>query len=337
MQTGSLMFLCCWYQTAHFDTPLAPSYNAGDTQRSFAQAMYPPDDRYVFYQLFGVLTIYWYAVMILGGAVLAAWFGSRRVVLRGYNPDHAWNILALGLVTGIAAARAWYLVNEWGRIEAMRANYDSTWRWLLLGVANPQTGGLAIQGGIVGALLGCYLYTRWNKLDSLAWIDLAAPCFSIGQAIGRWGNFFNREAYGVPMETPQPWGLRIDPEFRVLPEYQDLTAYPVETTRFHPTFLYESIWNVLVLISLLVIERRGRAWLRKGDLALFFGINYSIGRFFIEGLRTDSLCTSGVGGTCEGALRTAQVVALVTIAVCAAILVLRRLWTRPAAPQPLAE
>lgn len=298
--------------------------------------MYPPDDRYVVYQLFGFLTIYWYAAMILGGAILAAWFGARRAVQRGFSPDHAWNILALGLVTGIGTARAWYVFNEWGRFASARASYDSSWRWLLFEVANPQTGGLAIQGGILGALAGCVLYTLWNKLDPLVWVDLAAPCFSIGQAIGRWGNFFNREAYGLPMATSQPWGLRIPQEFRVL-QYQDVSTYPVETTRFHPTFLYESVWNVLVLISLLVIERRGRGWLRKGDLALFFGINYSIGRFFIEGLRLDSLCTNGVGGTCEGALRTAQVVALVTIAVCVAILVLRRLWPQRATPQAVTE
>jgi phosphatidylglycerol:prolipoprotein diacylglycerol transferase len=297
--------------------------------------MYPPDDRYAIYQLFGFLSIYWYAVFILGGAMLAAWFGARRVILRGYNPDHAWNILALGLVTGIAAARAWYVFNEWGRFARARGEYDSIWGWLLF-VINPQTGGLAIQGGIVGALLGCVLYTLWNKLDPLVWIDLAAPCFSIGQAIGRWGNFFNREAYGIPMATPQPWGLRIPQEFRVL-QYQDVAAYPVETTRFHPTFLYESLWNVLVFISLLAIERRARGWLRKGDLALIFGINYSIGRFFIEGLRLDSLCVSGVGGTCDGSLRTAQVVAIVTIVVCAAILALRRLWPRRVSVQPLPE
>lgn len=287
--------------------------------------MYPFDDRYVIDQLFGIVTIYWYAVAILGGAVLAAWFGARRGVLRGYHPDHAWNILALGLVTSIALARAWYVFNEWPRFAEARQSYDSIWPWLFF-VISPSTGGIAIQGALVGAVLGCWLYTRWNKLDFLTWIDIGAPCLSIGQAIGRWGNFMNQEAYGRPMASALPWGLRIDPNFR-LRGYTDLQQYPVETTRFHPTFLYESIWNVFVLISLLAIERRVK-WLRKGDLFLVYAILYSIGRFFIEALRTDSLCTNQIGGECAGALRTAQVVAIVTIVGCAAVIAIRRVVSR---------
>lgn len=292
--------------------------------------MYPPDDRFVVYQLFGFLTIYWYAVMILSGAVLAAWFGARRGTLRGYHPDHAWNILAIGLVTSIACARAWYVFNEWPNFVAARDQYASAWQWFLFRVANPAGGGggIAIQGAIVGAVLGCGIYTNWNRISFLDWIDIGAPCMSIGQAIGRWGNFFNQEAYGRPMIDPQPWGLRIDADRRVAAYPAD--QYPVETTRFHPTFLYESVWNVLVLISLLVIERRFRDWLRKGDIFLCYAILYSIGRIPIEALRTDSLCTNQIGGSCEGALRTAQVVAIVTIVLCAAIMIGRRL-IRPAA------
>lgn len=285
--------------------------------------MYPPDDPFVVNQLFGVLSVRWYAVAILGGAILAAWFGARRAVLRGYHPDHAWNLLALGLVTSIAVARAWYVFFEWPSFR------DKS----LLYIINPATGGIAIQGAIVGALIGAFIYTRWNKLNFLEWIDLGAPCLSIGQAIGRWGNFMNQEAYGRPMATPLPGGLRIDADRRVaeFPAEQ----FPVDTTRFHPTFLYESIWNVLVLIALLALERRLRRWLRPGDVFLFYGILYSIGRFFIEGLRTDSLCTNGIGGACEGALRTAQVTALVTIVLFGAILAFRHIRRRPTPPQPV--
>ena len=295
--------------------------------------MHPPDDRYLIYQLFGLLTIHWYAVCILGGALLGAWFAARRAAARGEDPDHAWNILALGLVTSIACARAWYVAAEWSTFEARRQNYAATWQWLLFDVANPQTGGIAIQGAIIGAVLGCLLYTRLNGLDFLRWIDIGAPCMSIGQAIGRWGNFFNQEAYGRPLATPAPWGLRIDAPFRIH-QFQDLQLYPIDTVRFHPTFLYESIWNILVMGALLLVERRGVAWLRKGDLFLLYAIFYSIGRFFIEALRTDSLCTSGIGGDCSGALRLAQITALVTIAVCVALLALRRLRRNP---PPVAE
>lgn len=273
--------------------------------------MYPPDDPFLVYQLFGLITIRWYAVCILGGALLAAWFGARRAEQRGHDPEHAWNLLALGLVTSIACARAWYVFFEW-------SNYRGK---PLLQIINPGTGGIAIHGAIVGALLGAFIYTRLNKLNFLEWIDLGAPCMAIGQAIGRWGNFFNQEAYGRP--TTLPWGLRIDPEHRVAP-YHDLQTYG-EATRFHPTFLYESLWNAGVIVALLLLERRFRRRLLPGDVFLLYGILYSLGRVWIEGLRTDSLCTSGVGGSCTGALRTAQVVSLVVIASFSLLLIVRHL------------
>jgi phosphatidylglycerol:prolipoprotein diacylglycerol transferase len=288
--------------------------------------MYPPDDPFLIYRLFGIFTIRWYAVFILVGALLATWFAARRAAARGHDPEHAWNILALGLITGIAMARAWYVFFEWDRFAAQRDNYDSIWQWLLFDVANPATGGLAIQGAIVGAVLACYIYTRYNGLKVLEWLDIAAPCLPLAQMIGRWGNFFNQEAYGRPMESPQPWGLRIDPQHRI-GQYNDLQRYPVETTLFHPTFLYESIWNGLVVVTILVLERRLRGRLRSGDLFMLYVILYSVGRFFIEGLRTDSLCIGAPGGECEAGLRAAQVVALATIAVLGTIIAVRH-WRR---------
>ncbi len=291
--------------------------------------MYPPDDPYVVYQLFGFLTIRWYAVCILGGALLAAWFGARRAERVGLNPDDAWNILAIGLITSIACARAWYVFNEWPSIAAQRDRYAAAWQWLVFYVINPAQGGIAIQGAIVGAVLGCYIYTRRNNLDFLRWIDIGAPCMLIGQIVGRWGNFFNQEAYGRPMDPPQPWGLRIDADRRVAAYPAD--QYPVDTTRFHPTFLYEAIWNSGVFVALLLIERRFAGWLLKGDLFMLYAILYSVGRFFIEGLRTDSLCVNQIGGSCEGSLRTAQVVALLTIVGFSAVIALRHARRRPPA------
>jgi phosphatidylglycerol:prolipoprotein diacylglycerol transferase len=155
---------------------------------------------------------------------------------------------------------------------------------------------------------------------------------AIGQAFGRWGNFFNQEAYGRP--TTLPWGLRIDPEHRIAP----YNAEPYgEATRFHPTFLYESLWNFGVVAALFWIERRFRRRLLSGDIVMLYGILYSIGRFWIEGLRTDSLCIDGVGGSCEGALRTAQVVSIVAIGVLSAILAFRHLRHRGSSPEIAAE
>lgn len=285
--------------------------------------MYPPDDPFLFYRLFGFLTIRWYAVFILGGALIAAWVGARRMERRGYNPEHAWNLLALGLITGIAFARAWYVFFEWPSFRGKS----------LLYIINPGTGGIAIHGAILGAVFSAWIYTRLNHLRFPEWLDLGAPSMAIGQAIGRWGNFFNQEAYGRP--TTLPWGLRIDPERRVAP-YQDLNVYG-EATRFHPAFLYESLWNAGVVVTLLLIERRFRRWLLHGDLFLLYGITYSLGRVWIEGLRTDSLCSNGVGGACAGAFRTAQVVSLVAIIVFSAILAFRHMRRSPTPGQAVAE
>ncbi len=297
-------------------------------------SMYPPDDPYVVYQLFGFLTIRWYAVCILSGAMLGAWFAARRAERVGLNPDDAWNILAIGLVTSIACARAWYVFNEWPSIAARRDDYATAWQWVVFYVINPAQGGIAIQGAIVGAVIGCYIYTKRNNLDFLRWIDIGAPCMLIGQIVGRWGNFFNQEAYGRPMNVVQPWGLRIDAEHRIAPYGGEtgLAQYPVDTTRFHPTFLYEAIWNSGVFVALLVIERRFAGRLLKGDLFMLYAILYSVGRFFIEGLRTDSLCVNGIGGSCAGSLRTAQVVALLTIVILSAVIAVRHMRRRPSPP-----
>lgn len=190
----------------------------------------------------------------------------------------------------------------------------------------------------MAALLGSIWYVRRHKLDYAEWASYAAPCIPIGQAFGRWGNFWNQEAYGRP--TTLPWGLHLTDQgcegltnCHRLPPYNDLATYP-DTTRFHPTFLYKSLWSMGVLVALLVIERRLRHWLRAGDLMLLYGILYSAGRFWIEGLRVNSLCTGGVGGECIGGqLRTAQIVSIVTIVVCGAVLAYRhRGAARPAAP-----
>jgi phosphatidylglycerol:prolipoprotein diacylglycerol transferase len=282
--------------------------------------------------LFGLITIRWYAVCILGGAILAAWFGARRARLRGLDPEHVWNMLAAGLILGIAFARAWYVIFEWRdrfqpHWERLIAAPGANWGDLLF-IVNPATGGIAIQGALMGALLAGYWYTRRYRLHFATWADIAAPCFPIGQALGRWGNFSNQEAYGRP--TTLPWGLHLTaqgcppdaPDCHRLPPYDDLQHYP-ETTRFHPTFLYEALWSVGVLLAVLWIERRWRDRLLPGDLLLWYGILYSIGRFWVEGMRVDSLCTGGIGGSCEGQLRTAQVLSVVTIVVFGAIMAFR--------------
>lgn len=241
------------------------------------------------------LHVRWYGVLIVSGAMLGAWLASQRAMQRGIHPDHAWNQLMLGLVFGIVGARLYYVAFEWSQFEGD-----------IFKILNTTTGGLAIHGALIGALLSVLIYTHYNKLAFWQWLDVYVPGFLLAQAIGRWGNFFNQEAYGEP--TSLGFGVRIDPAFRMSP-YQDMQQYPPDTL-FHATFLYESVWNLVGVGVLLLLDRwfggtkpHYRRWLRYGDILFLYCIYYSTGRFWIEGLRTDSLYL--------GPLRIAQVVSLV--------------------------
>ncbi|HEY3230153.1 MAG TPA: prolipoprotein diacylglyceryl transferase [Roseiflexaceae bacterium] len=260
--------------------------------------IHPPGDPFLInVDIFGFpLQVRWYGVLIIGGAMLAAWLASRRAQHRGYDSEDVWNLLLLGLVLGIAGARAYYVAFEWERYAGKP----------LLEIINPQGGGLAIHGALIGAIAAALIYTRWRKLPFVEWLDICLPTVLVAQAVGRWGNFVNQEAYGRP--TSLPFGVTIDQDHR-LPPYEKMQEYPPGTL-FHATFLYESIWNVAGFGLIVWLERRLKGWLRTGDAALFYAIWYGAGRFWVEGLRTDSLCTNGVGGACEGALRAAQVVSL---------------------------
>lgn len=269
--------------------------------------LYPPDDPFLLaFSLFGLpIAIRWYGVLIMSGALLAAMLASKRAVARGIDPDHVWNQLMLGLVMGIAGARIYYVAFEWERFA------PDPWS-----VLNLTTGGIAIHGALAGAVLSTVFYTRYAKLPWLQWLDICIPGFLLAQGIGRWGNFFNQEAYGRPTELP--FGVIIDPNFRV-PPYNDLVTYPIDTL-FHATFLYESVWNLIGVALLLLLDRRfgfgvprAARRLLPGDLMFGYAIYYSIGRLWIEGLRIDSLCTNGIGGDCGDALRIAQLVSVALI------------------------
>jgi phosphatidylglycerol:prolipoprotein diacylglycerol transferase len=225
---------------------------------------------------------------------------------------------------GIIGARLYYVAFEWGRYAGKP----------LLEILNPQGGGLAIHGAIVGALLAVLIYTRREHLPLLVWLDICVPTLLVGQAIGRWGNFFNQEAYGRP--TTLPWSLDIAPEHRI-PPYDNLQQYP-PSTRFHPTFLYESLWNAGALVLILWVERRFRGWLKPGDSALLYGVLYSAGRFFTEGLRTDSLCVGPytLDGSCAGGLRIAQLISLAALVICGSLLAWRHRRSAGQGGEPVA-
>ena len=267
----------------------------------------PPSGPYLINTaVFGIpLQLRWYGLCIVGGAVLAAWLASRRAARRGFDTEDIWNQLLLGMLLGIAGARAYYVAFSWEHF----ANQP------LLYIINPQNGGLAIHGGLIGAVLAAIIYTRWRSLPFWRWGDICMPVVLVAQAIGRFGNFFNQEAYGRVLTGGfPPFGVIINNPDQRLDPYRDFTQYPLATTYFHATFLYEASWNLVGFGLLLWLERRLRGWRRSGDMVAFYAIWYGVGRFWIESFRVDSLCTNGIGGSCNNALRAAQVASLILVA-----------------------
>jgi phosphatidylglycerol:prolipoprotein diacylglycerol transferase len=219
----------------------------------------------------GPLTIRWYGIIIMLGVLAGAFLAANLARRKKENPDHLWNMVPFVVFTAIFGARLYWVFLEW------QAGTLDGWREAI----NIRGGGISIHGAIVFGIIAIIVYTRLNHLRFFRWIDIIAPAMALGQAIGRWGNFTNQEAFGGP--TSLPWGIYIKPDRRP-PEYANFT-------HFHPTFLYESIWDLItcaVLVRLcLRIDRNRR--LRDGDTLWVYLIFYAIGRFAIESLRTDSL------------------------------------------------
>ncbi|HEV8306725.1 MAG TPA: prolipoprotein diacylglyceryl transferase [Methylomirabilota bacterium] len=243
------------------------------------------------------LTIRWYGVLIASAMALGLWLASREATRRGEQADELLKAAEFALVGGLIGARFYYVL--------FNLDYYQTQPWWRIFAV--WEGGLAIHGGMIGGLLagGGYVWSR--GLPLLRYLDIVAPYLALGQAIGRWGNFFNEEAFGRP--TGLPWKLYISESHRP-PEF-------VDAEYFHPTFLYESLWNLGVFLVLVLALRRR---FERAPGALFFGYLglYSLGRFWIEGLRTDSLMF--------GSLRVAQLMSVIAVLAAAAIvpLLLRR-------------
>jgi len=206
---------------------------------------------------------------------------SRYVERRGQNSGNIWDMLLWILIPAIVGARLYYVF-----IQSPRSGPNGVGSYL----ANPikileiWQGGIHIYGAFIFGGIAIILYLRTHKLPAFIYLDGVGLGLLLGQAIGRIGNFINQELYGPP--TTLPWGLRIDDQHRI-PPYDNLTKYP-ESTRFHPLFLYELIWDAIGFALLFWISRRFEKRLREGDLFLLYLIWAPLGRFFIEFLRTDS-------------------------------------------------
>ena len=237
-----------------------------------------------------------YTVMVLSGLLAGTWLATREARRRGENPSHAVDVLVYCIPLALIGARIYHVVSSWGYYQLHPHLIPAIWK-----------GGLGIYGAVVGAILGLAIYTRWNKLSLPRWMDIAAPGLLLGQAIGRWGNFFNQELYGPPTETP--WGIYVSPEHR-------LAGYEA-FERFHPLFLYEILWSLVGVAILLYAARALRLRLRDGDIALAYGIIYPLGRFMLEPLRLDSWTIIG--------FPAAQWVSLTAMLACGVLL----LWRHP--------
>lgn len=248
----------------------------------------------VFLEL-GPLAIHWYGLIIGLGAMLGLFIAVKESERRGLHKDTFVDLVLYAIPIAILSARAYYVIFKWDYYSQHPEQIIRIWE-----------GGLAIHGGLIGAFITAYVYSRVKGISFWKLADIGAPSIILGQAIGRWGNFMNQEAHGGPVTREFLEGLYL-PEFIVNQMY-------INGQYYHPTFLYESIWNLIGFAILLFLRRVN---LRRGELFLTYIIWYSIGRFFIEGLRTDSLMLTET-------LRIAQVISIVLVLIALAILVFRR-------------
>jgi phosphatidylglycerol:prolipoprotein diacylglycerol transferase len=231
----------------------------------------------------GPLTIRYYGIILMLGALAAAWLAEREARRRDQDGELVWDGLIWVLIGGIVGARIWHIFTPPPSMveQGITVQFYLTHPLDALAIWH---GGLGIPGAVIGGVLALYLFSRRRKLNFALWLDIAAPALALGQAIGRWGNFVNQELYGAP--TNLPWAIFIDPQHR-LPGYQDIAYY-------HPLFLYESIWNLLNMGLLLWLARRQSKRLFTGDLFLIYMIIYPFGRFFLEFLRLDASQVAGL-------------------------------------------
>ena len=258
----------------------------------------------------GGKAVYWYGILIALGVVLALWFCMRQRTKYGISEDNLLDGVLWGVPLSVIGARVYYVIFylsefrntdgslDWGRVIAI---------W---------DGGLAIYGGVIVAIATCYVLSRVRHFKLGALTDLVVMGLLIGQTVGRWGNFMNREAFGG--ETTLPWRM-------------ELLTKAGEAVDVHPTFLYESLWNVVGLLLIVFVVSKARRF--DGENTWFYFLWYGLGRFWIEGLRTDSLYLFDwtIGGQ---PIRVSQALSLVMVLV-SAFMLLYHIKLHPHTPEEL--
>lgn len=243
----------------------------------------------------GPIQVHWYGVIIGVGIALALFLAMREAERRGLDKELFPDLLLWAVPIAIISARIYYVAFEWDYYSQNLGDIPKIWN-----------GGIAIHGALIGSVITAIIFTRHRNVSFWKVADIAAPSIILGQAIGRWGNFINQEAHGGEVTRSFLEGLFL-PDFIVNQMY-------INGAYYHPTFLYESIWNLLGFGLLIALRR---VPLRRGEMFLTYVIWYSIGRYFIEGLRTDSLMLTE-------SLRMAQMISLVLIALAVVMIIYRR-------------
>lgn len=244
----------------------------------------------------GPLSVRWYGIIIGAAIALGLYLVIREGNKRGLPKDTFPDLLIWAIPISIISARIYYVAFEWPYYSANPADIIKIWN-----------GGIAIHGGLLGAILTGIVFSYKKKISFWKLADIAAPSILLGQAIGRWGNFINQEAHGEPVSRGFLESIQI-PKFIINQMY-------IDGQYFHPTFLYESIWNIIGVAVLIMLRNSA---IKRGELFLSYLIWYSVGRFFIEGMRTDSLMLTS-------SLRIAQLMSIILIAVSLIIIVVKRL------------
>ncbi|KZR69842.1 Prolipoprotein diacylglyceryl transferase [Prochlorococcus marinus str. MIT 1313] len=261
----------------------------------------------------GPFALRWYGLLIAIAVLIGLNLSSSLARKRGLEQGLISDLLPILVLTSVVGARIYYVAFEWRNYSG-----DNFWSSInIFGLAIPIPsaveiwgGGIAIHGALLAGTLAVLIFCRWRRQAFWDVLDVLVPSIALGQAIGRWGNFFNNEAFGVPIKDDLAWKLFIP--------FVNRPLNYANNEFFHPTFLYESIWNLLVFILLIVLFQRSSKGLLKlpaGALSCLYLITYSLGRVWIEALRTDPLCLGALPPSCEGGLRIAQLMSLAMMAV----------------------
>jgi len=257
------------------------------------------------FTIFG-FDIAYYGLIIGIGMIVGILMAIREAKKTGQNPDDYIDLALYGIICAIIGCRIYYVVFEWGYYKEH-----------LLEIFDLRKGGLAIYGGIIGAVICTLVLSRHKKIPVWRMLDTGCTSLIAGQIIGRWGNFVNREAFGGYTDGLFAMQIRVEDAAYTTPELMEklVTVNGTDYIQVHPTFLYESLWNLGVLIILLLYRRHKKF---EGELFLMYAAGYGLGRAWIEGLRTDQLLIPGIG------IPVSQVLSVVIVIVCVGVILYKR-------------